>query len=131
MSKQSALEKRGIEERNTEIVKNDYQRLTDEYSAANEDAISDPSQQDKPLGKGTKHGGHTYYLPDKNKSTTEMNYSNFDTFNGGGSYDIYGKDNEGGRKRLVNINLYSASNSYGVDSVDTTLNQEDGQFVVK
>lgn len=130
MSKQSNLEKKGIEERSNEIVLNDFNN-DDEYSSTHEDALSHPQSTDKPWGKGTNHGGHTHYIPDSTKSKTQMNYSNFDTFNGGGSYDIYGRNNVGGRNKLININLYSSNNAYGPDSVDTTKNQEEGQYVVK
>lgn len=130
MAKQSNLEKKGIEERNQEIIKNDYS-ANDEYSSTHDDALSHPDSEDKPWGKGTGHGGHTYFLPDSTKSKDQMNYSNFDTFNGGGSYDIYGREGVGGRVRLTTINLYSQDNAYGVNSVDTTLNQMDGQYIVK
>ena len=130
MAKQSNLEKKGIDERNNEIVRNDY-ASTDEYSATHEDALSHPDSEDKPFGKGTNHGGHTYYLPDSSKSKDQMNYSNFDTFNGGGSYDIYGRNGVGGRKFLTTINLYNSDNAYGVNSIDTILNQQDGQYIVK
>lgn len=130
MAKQSNLEIKGIEERNNEIIRNDFDN-DDEYSSTHEDALSHPESEDKPWGKGTNHGGHTHYIPDASKSKTQMNYSNFDTRNGGGSYDIYGYNNISGRNRLTTINLYSQDNAYGVDSVDTSKNQEDGQYIVK
>lgn len=130
MTKQSNLEKKAIEERNEEIIRNDYD-YNDEYSSTHEDALTHPESTDKPFGKGTGHGGHTYFLPDSNKSKDQINYSNFDTFNGGGSYDIYGKEGVSGRQTLTTINLYSSDNAYGINSVDTTKNQMDGQFIVK
>ena len=62
-----------------------------------------------------------------------MDYSNFDTKadNIGGSYDINGRNGVGGRTFLKNISIYNEENEYGVNSVDTTANVEDGQIIVK
>lgn len=130
MAKQSYLEIKGIEERNEELVRNDYGN-NDQYSVTHEDALSHPTETDKPLGKGTGHGGHTYYIPDYTKPINQINYSNLDTFNGGGSYDIHGRNGVGGRIKLTNINLYNQDNAYGINSIDTTQNQLDGQYIVK
>ena len=70
---QSCLEKRGIEQRAIEIVRSDYNE-NDQYNANHSDAISNGDA----LGKGTQHGGHSHYLPDCNKPTSMINYSNFD-----------------------------------------------------
>ena len=43
---QSCLEKRAIDERNTEIVRSDY-NSSDQYSATHKDAISDGDAQGK------------------------------------------------------------------------------------
>lgn len=126
MSKQTNLEKYGIEERHNELVKSDY-NTTNEYSSLNKDAISDGD----PLGKGTLHGGHTHYLPDASKRGAGINYSNFDTTNGGGSFDINGRNGIGGRKYLSKISLYNEDNSYGMNSVDTSANINDGQYFVR
>lgn len=128
-NKQSALEKKGIEERHREIVRSDYGKL-DAYSENHVDAMSDPSDETKIMGKGTNSGGHQHYTPDFTKPSTMIDYSNIDTTNGGGAYDIHGKDGRGGRNRLLNINIYSKDNSYGPDSVDTSSNVDDGQFVI-
>lgn len=130
MAKQSRLEKFGIDERNTEVIKNDYNR-ENQYSSEHEDAKSDPTKKDKPLGKGTNHGGHTFLIPDGTKGKDQYDYSAFDVFNGGGSYDIYGYNGVGGRQYLSTISLYGPDNAYGVNSVDTTQNQMDGQYIVK
>lgn len=129
-SKQSVLEQKGIEERNREIIRSDYGK-TDAYSEAHIDAISDPNNPNKPLGKGTNNGGHQHSVPDFSKPSTLINYSNFNTTQGGGSYDIYGRNEVGGRNRLVNINIYSKDNAYGPNSIDMTENINEGQYVVK
>ena len=128
--KQSALEVKGIEERRRELVRSDYNKENG-YSNSHIDAISNPEDENKVLGKGTNSGGHQHYVPDFSKSSTLINYSNLDTTNGGGAYDIHGRNGQGGRNRLVKINLYNKDNSYGPNSVDTTENIEDGQYVMK
>lgn len=122
---QTCLEKRGIEERHNEIVRSDY-NIEDEYSAKHKDAISDGDA----LGKGTNHGGHGHFLPDCNMNTTTYNYSNFDTTNGGGCYDIKGRNGIGGRDRAMSISIYNQENPYGPTSVNTEKNIEDGQYFV-
>lgn len=120
---QTCLEKRGIEERNTEILRSDYNK-ENEYSATHVDATSDGDAQ----GKGTGHGGHTHYLPDCTKPTTTIDYSNFDTVNGGGCYDIKGRNGISGRERALSISMYNKENEYGASLVDTTENVNDGQY---
>lgn len=122
---QSCLEKRGIEERHEEIVRSDY-NIEDQYSSTHKDAISDGDAQ----GKGTGHGGHTHWLPDCNKPKTTIDYSNFDTFNGGGEYDINGRNGISGRKRAMNTSMYNQENEYGPNLVDTEINFQEGQFRV-
>ena len=122
---QSCLEKRGIEERNTEIVRSDY-NINDEYTATHKDAISDGDA----MGKGTGHGGHTAWLPDCSKPTGMIDYSNFDTENGGGCYDINGRNDIGGRNKAMASSMYNKENMYGANSVNTTLNVAEGQYVV-
>lgn len=129
-TKQSALEVKGISKRHEEIVRSDY-NINDAYSETHEDALSNPDDVTKALGKGTGSGGHQHSIPDFTKPSTLMNYSNFDTTSGGGAYDIHGRNGHGGRNRLVKINLYNKDNSYGPDSVDTSANIEDGQYVFK
>lgn len=125
-SKQSYLEIKGIEERHNEIVRSEY-GVNDAYSETHENAISDGDVK----GKGTNNGGHQHYIPDYTKPSTLINYSNFDTTKGGGKYDIEGRNGFGGRDRLVQINIYSKDNSYGPNSVDTTNNINEGQYVLK
>lgn len=128
--KQSNLERTGMEERRRELVRSDYNK-NNAYSASHEDAISDPNRTDKPLGKGTNSGGHLHYTPDSSKSPYGYNYSNLDTTAGGGSYDIHGRNEEGGRNRLLKMNIYNNDNAYGPNSIDTNENVLDGQYVMK
>lgn len=120
---QTCLEKRGIDERTDEIARNDYNKQK-EYSATHKDAKSDGDAQ----GKGTGHGGHSHYLPDCTKPTTYIDYSNFDTQNGGGCYDINGRNDIGGRNKAMTYSMYSSGNTYGPTSVDTSENVADGQY---
>lgn len=122
---QTCLEKRGIEEREKEIVKNDY-TLDDQYSAVHPDAVSDGDVQ----GKGTMHGGHTHYLPDCSKDRNYIDYSNFDTANGGGKYDIDGRNGVGGRKKSLAISMYNAEHQYGANLINTSENRANGQVTI-
>lgn len=124
---QSCLEKRGIEERNTEIVRNDYQKEDNEYNSKHADALSDGDSR----GKGTGHGGHTHWLPDCNGPIGMINYSNFDTFNGGNSYDINGRNDVGGRLKAMTFSKYNQDNQYSSILISTELNKIDGQYYVK
>lgn len=122
---QSCLEKKAIEERQNEIVRSDY-NIENQYSSTHKDALSDGDAQ----GKGTGHGGHTAYLPDCNKPSTTIDYSNFDTTNGGGLYDIEGRNDIGGRKRAIASSLYNSENQYSANLVNTEINVRDGQYQV-
>lgn len=124
---ESCLQKRGIEERSNEIVRNDYQRHDNEYSAIHSDALSNGD----PLGKGTGHGGHSAWLPNCDGPMGIINYSNFDTFNGGGQYDIEGRNGVGGRERAMASSLYSNTNQYNVAAICAGLDQIDGQYYVR
>jgi len=120
---QTCLEKRGMEERHQEITRSDY-NIEDQYSATHKDAISNGDAQ----GKGTGHGGHTHFLPDCTKPTNMINYSNFDSENGGGYYDIEGRNGISGRKRALATSLYNKEIEYGPKLVDTSKNVADGQY---
>ena len=122
---QTCLEKRGMEERHQEITRSDY-NIENQYSATHQDAVSDGDAQ----GKGTLHGGHTHFLPDCTKPTSQINYSNFDTENGGGYYDINGRNGISGRERAMAISIYNKENPYGANLVNTTKNVDDGQYFV-
>ena len=122
---QTCLEKRGMEERHEEITRSDY-NIENQYGPTHPDAISDGD----PQGKGTGHGGHTHFLPDCTKPTTTINYSNFDSENGGGYYDIEGRNGISGRKRAMATSLYNKEVQYGPTLVDTSANVADGQYYV-
>lgn len=123
---QSCLEKRGIEQRAIEIVRSDYNE-NDQYNANHSDAISNGDA----LGKGTQHGGHSHYLPDCNKPTSMINYSNFDTTNGGGLYDVEGRNDVGGRRKAMAQSLYNQDHQYSANLVNTEENLKQGQFQLK
>ena len=120
---QSKLEKVGIDERMSETLKSDYNKNT-QYSSTHNDALSNGDA----LGKGTKHGGHTHFLPDSSKPSTTIDYSNFDTENGGGKYDIEGRNDVGGRKKMLSYSLYNKENPYGAHLIESEENQRQGQF---
>ena len=64
------------------------------------------------------------------KPTTRIDYSNFDTENGGGCYDIKGRNGISGRERAMAISMYNKELPYGAKLVDTTANVNDGQYFV-
>jgi hypothetical protein len=129
-TKQTTLESNGIEERRIELVRSDYSK-NNAYSESHEDALSNPDDPEKVLGKGTNSGGHQHYTPDHSKPSTLINYSNLDTTSGGGYYDVHGRNGQGGRDKLLKINIYNKDNAYGLNSVDTSDNIKDGQYVIK
>lgn len=114
---QSKLEKVSIEERNNEILKSDYNKNMP-YSAMHKDAISDGDK----LGKGTNHGGHTHFLPDQTKAATTIDYSNFDTENGGNNVDVES------RSKALASSLYNKDYQYGAHLINSEENQRNGQF---
>lgn len=122
---QSCLEARGVEERHVELIRNDYNR-ENEYSAIHPDAVSDGDIK----GKGTMHGGHGASLPDCTKPNGQIDYRNFDTTQGGGFYDINGRNDIGGRDRAMSSLLYTKDMPYGANLINTTQNQTDGQITI-
>lgn len=125
MAKQSRLESEAIDKRHELEVISDYQKNTNEYSEQHEDALSNGDPQGK--GTGISMG---YSIPGQT-TNKGINYANIATNSGGGLYDIEGRNGIGGRKYLKTINMYNSENSYGVDSVDTSKNAAEGQFIVK
>ena len=125
MAKQSRLESEAIDKRHELEVISDYQKNTNEYSEQHEDALSNGDPQGK--GTGISMG---YSIPGQT-TNKGINYTNIATNSGGGLYDIEGRNGIGGRRYLEAINMYNAENSYGVDSVDTSKNVAEGQFIVK
>jgi hypothetical protein len=116
---QSKLEKIGIEERKNEILKKTYS-AENPYSATHENALSTGDAQ----GKGTGDGGHTHWLPDTNKIATTINYSNFNTENGGNVYDIESRD------KAIASSRYKPDYQYGSHLIDSEENQRQGQFKI-
>lgn len=125
MAKQSRLESEAIDKRHELEVISDYQKNTNEYSEQHQDALSNGDPQGK--GTGVSMG---YSVPGQT-TNKGINYANIATNSGGGLYDIEGRNGIGGRRYLETINMYNAENSYGVDSVDTSKNVAEGQFIVK
>jgi len=124
---QSCLEKRGIDERQKETVRSDYNK-ENEYGPTHPDALSDGD----PLGKGTG-GSHTHFLPSCDKPTNMIDYSNFTTSPDsqiGGLYDIEGRNDVGGRKKAMASSLYNYQNQYGANLINTEQNIAEGQFFV-
>ena len=130
MATQSRLEQEALNSRKEALLKNDFVKGSDEYSIDSEDAKTHEDEK-HPHGKGTSHGGHTHTVPNAKKSKVAIDRSQIDTENGGGSYDKFGRNNMSGRYRLQSINIYGPENEYGVNSIDTSKNIEDGQFVVR
>jgi hypothetical protein len=129
-SKQSNLEAKAAVERMTEMSRSDY-NYHSEYQKS-EDVFSHPDDKEKVLGKGFSpdegYSGHGHYVPDYTKSSTSPNYSNFRTDAGGGYYDINGRNEQGGRNRLLSINIYNKENPYSAESVDITDSSEQYVF---
>ena len=125
MAKHSRLESDAIDKRHELEVISDYQKNTNEYSEQHQDALSNGDPQGK--GTGVSMG---YSVPGQT-TNKGINYANIATNSGGGLYDIEGRNGIGGRRYLETINMYNAENSYGVDSVDTSKNVAEGQFIVK
>lgn len=125
---QTCLEARGMEERHNEIVRSDY-NIENQYSSTHPDALSNGDS----LGKGSGHQGHTHWLPNcASASVNQINYSNFDTSPDsqiGGCYDINGRNGISGRKRAMTVSLYSYESPYGATLIDTSANQDEGQWV--
>lgn len=133
-AKQSRLDKEGIEYRKERIPgKNRYIVETNEYDGDSEDAKTH-DDENHPWGKGTgKSMG--YAVKNPNAPKTQINYSNVDTRNGGGSYDKFGTkgvdkafQGDSGRKYLQRLNEFNPDNEYGKESVDIDAHVK-GQFI--
>lgn len=122
---QTYLEKYGIESRKENLVHNDYFNEDTEYKSEHKDAISDGDIR----GKGTGHGGHIHTIPNQDKPKS-IDYSSFNTNNGGNVYDIEGFEGKGGRKYLQTISLYNEENQYGAHMIDTSANKADSQILM-
>ena len=119
MGKQSRLEKEGFVKRPELEMMNIYQDDVNEYSSEHKNAKSDGDVKGKGVGTST----HPYLLPNENDSKTSYKPTLI-TSEGGGAIDIAKRD------ELQNINIYNELNQYGPNSVDTSKNVADGQYVV-
>lgn len=123
---QTCLEKRALEERPVELVRNDYSPA-DEYNDRHPNALSTGD----PKGKGTQSSYvHTIPNCDVNEETKNMIRPQLNTETGGGQYDIEGRNEIGGRNFLMNISVYNQNTQYGAEMIDTLANRIDGQIVV-
>lgn len=120
---QTCLEKRAIEKRNELTIKSEY-NAENPYGANHKNAISDGDVK----GKGTNSGGHLSSIPDCTKPTSMISYANFNTENGGGLYDIEGRNGVGGRNRATTMNMYNKDHQYGAHLIDTEINLNLGQY---
>ena len=125
---QSCLESAGIKERENEVVRSVY-NSEDQYSAIHENAKSNGDVK----GQGTGNGTAGAWLTDcsAGEASNAINYSNFDTTNGGGLYDIKGRNDIGGREKSLASQLYNSENQYGANLVNTEENVSLGQFYMK
>lgn len=119
MAKQSRLEKEALDIRPELELMNSYQKNINEYSEDHKNAKSDGDVK----GKGVGAAAEPYLLPNENASKTAYKPT-LRTDSGGGALDIAQRDH------LININIYSETNAYGENSVDTSKNIADGQYVV-
>ena len=116
---QSNLEKLAINERQEELVRSEY-NVADQYSLTHKNTKGDNDTK----GKGTNHGGHTDFLPnlDKKGSTSTIEYSNFDTKNGGNSIDSET------RQKSITKSLYNKDNPYMGEKGKGGINSGHGHF---
>lgn len=119
---QSCLEKRSMDERHEEIVRSDYNQYN-QYSGTHPDALATGDAQ----GKGTGHGGHSFWLPNCNGTLGVFNYSNFDTDPDSGAGND--ADNEA-RSTAMARSLYNPTYQYSARLVDTSANVLEGQYRV-
>ena len=133
-AKQSRLDKEGREYRKDRIPgKNKFIEEINEYDGDNDEALSH-DDENHPWGKGTgKSMG--YAVRNLSAPKTQINYSNVDTKNGGGSYDKFGTkgvdkafQGDSGRNYLQKLNIYGPDKAYGKESVDIDTSVK-GQFV--
>lgn len=131
MAQQSNLEKNGLSKRKEQTQVRDHYNFnkTNPYSE-NHELAKTHNDKGHPWGKGTGEGGHTYTTPNWEKSKTAIDRSQFNTESGGGSHDIFGINDYGGRSFLQRINLYGPDREYGVESISSEENINDGQVVI-
>lgn len=117
----TCLEKVSMDSRHTQEVRSDYNR-DNQYSATHEDALAGGK-----LGRGTGHGGHTFYLPNCNGTIGIINYSNFDT----NPASMAGTDIDNETRNIAMArSLYNYENQYSARIIDSSMNIREGQYVV-
>ena len=120
---QTCLEVNGIEKREHDAGRSEY-NFENPYGVTHPNALSDGD----PKGKGTG-GSHTSWQPYCEPGETHgINYKNFNTSSGGGSYDIEGRNGIGGRRFAMTQSLYNQENPYGLNLISTVENQRQGQY---
>lgn len=120
--KQTCVESRAIEERHKQMARSDYNR-DNQYSGNHPDALANGDRN----GKGTGlSGGSKFWLPNC-ESEGMYDYSNFDTDPESGAGN---EDDNNARRTAMARSLYNSTNRYGVDSVDTSANVQEGQYQV-
>lgn len=118
---QSCLETISRQERQEEIVRNDYNK-DDKYSSVHPDAMATGDR----MGRGTG-SSHSFWLPNCSGTIGSFNYSNFDTsLSSGAGNDL---DNEA-RNTAMTRSLYNPDYQYSAKLVDTSANVLEGQYRV-
>ena len=117
----TCLEKVSMDSRHTQEVRSDYNR-DNQYSATHEDALAGGK-----LGRGTGHGGHTFWLPNCNGTIGIINYSNFDT----NPASMAGTDIDNETRNIAMArSLYNYENQYSARIIDSSMNIREGQYIV-
>lgn len=121
---QSCLEIVSMNERHEEIVRSDYNR-NNQYSSLHPDAIANGDSQ----GKGTRHGGHTHWLPNCRSymGVSTFVFNDFDT-----AVSSHAGNNVDNDARNVSLarSLYNDVNRYSALLINTSANIREGQYFV-
>lgn len=124
----SGIETSASEARQKQLQKNLEYNKENSYSSSHNKAKSINGQA---LGKGVANSDHQVYVPkieNKDDFKNRYEYNSLNTEQGGGDYDINGRNNNGGRERLLGINLYGKNHEYG--NIDINVDIE-GQYIVE
>lgn len=107
---QTELEKEAIAKRSTLENKNGFQEDVREYSKDSSTVLSSGT------GKGMNLSGHGHSLPDHSLGKNTINYSNFNTKDGGQAQDRTARTTQTTRA------LYDENHPYGEQLIDTSAN---------
>lgn len=126
----SFLEIESMNARHEMETRSDYTRVN-QYSETHPDALATGDRQ----GKGTGHPGHGDWLPHCTSQINVFNFSNFDTAitsNAGNGNINDPQSDVYARNAAMTKSLYSPTNPYneGANSIDTSLNVLEGQYVI-